>query len=159
MNLYQVLFVTLALVCHAHLAFAESDEENKVQNIKKMDLSEPDKPNGPGHTITMFDLKRLNVPGSHAHVVFNQLRKRVRIEFEGTGLPKGKYILGVAGNCSSQDFKRGWKERHRFASESTHVATEKAHYDLTLESLHGKAVGLFRADGGKTTFVDCKIIE
>lgn len=152
-------FLFTAALFFSLTAWCDDDEDNKVQDIKKIDLSAPDKPSGPGHSIIMFDLKNLKVPGANAHVVFNQLRKRVRIEFEGTALPKGKYLLAIANDCSSHEFKRGWKERHQFKSESTYVATEKAHYDLTLAGLKGKAVGLFKAEGGKTTLVDCKSIE
>jgi hypothetical protein len=142
-----------------HLAARGEEEDNKVQDIKKIDLSQPDQASGPGHSIIIFDLKNLKVPGAHAHVVFNQLRKRVRIEFEATALPKGKYVIALDKNCSAHDFKRGWKELHHFTSESMHVATEKAHYELTLAGLQGQAVGLFKAGGGKTTFIDCKPIR
>ncbi len=147
-----------------------SDEESAIGSIHKIDMTD-NTPKAPGHVIVMMDLKKLKSAAAHGHVVFQQFAKRVRVEFEGSGLPKGKYSLAVSENCAGAaelgagPYKNNWTELHKFDSESDHIATEKSLPQATLRAggtaplvLEGKSVALFRMKSGKYSKIDCKTV-
>ena len=80
-----------------------------------------DRTKGPDFVVITLDLKKLKVPGAHGHVVLRQFRNRCRIEFEGSGLPKGSYTLARADSCHARS-----SDLHVFSVSSTHAATEKS---------------------------------
>lgn len=142
-------------------------EENAIGTIHKMDMTDEGGPKAPNYILLILDVKKAKVPGARAHVILRQLRKRVRIEFEGTGLPKGKYKIGLADNCSkANNFKAGWTELQELKVISLHTITEKANFKLSLREpkpgltvVEGKALGLFRVNGSSIQNIDCKTIQ
>ena len=144
------------------------DTEADLNQVKEIDLSEerPGPANGlkiPNHILLMLDLNKVKA-GQLAKVVFYQFSKRVRVEFEAAGLPKGEYILAVAAKCSPAQFGKSWTELHRFKSDAQQIQTEKSLPKATLREgkadllvLGGKSLGLFRVKPAQ--LVDCKAIE
>ena len=160
MNAYFVVFL-LALSLNPILAGADDSDAN-FGSIKKIDLSD-DKPASPNHTLIMLNLKKVK-PGMLGQIILYQFAKRMRLEFEADGLPKGDYVLAVAPKCTAGDLGKAWTELHRFKSTSAHLQTEKS---LTTTSLHeskpntitlaGKSLALFKIK--PPLMVDCKLIE
>jgi len=142
-------------------AQAEDKEiDQSIGTIHKIDMSD-DKPKGPTYILVSLDLKRLKVSGAHGHSIVRQFTKRSRIEFEGSGLPKGKYALGVASSCKS-----AITDLHQFEVTSTHVSTEKSLPKAALREpgngllvLEGKFLIFSRFVKGKFEAVDCKAIS
>jgi hypothetical protein len=166
------MILILALLISLNLHAAD-DVDNSMSTIHKIDMTD-DSPKSPNYVLTVFDVKALRVPGSSAHAILRQLNKRVRAEFEATGIPKGKYKLAISLDCSGKTrltfaaYKKTWTELHSFKMVSTHIATEKSHYEMSLRPsaqaktsvLEGKALALFHIEkGGMFNRVDCKTIQ
>ena len=144
--------------------------DQSIGTIHKIDLTD-DKPKAPSYILLVFDLKKLKVPGSHGHSIVRQFTKRCRIDFDGSGMPKGNYTLGVAPSCKSGSltaaaYKSSVTELHRFNVSSTHVSTEKSLPKASLRDpgkgllvLEGKALMLFHSVKNKFEIVDCKSIS
>lgn len=145
---------------------ATADEDQSMGSIHKIDL-ENEAPSAPNYVLLVLDVKKAGVPGARAHVILRQLRKRVRIEFEGTGLPKGKYKLALAGTCANiKNYKSGWTELQELSVIEQNTITEKANFQMSLREakpgltvMEGKALGLFRVNKGAIQNIDCKTIQ
>ena len=146
-------------------AIAGSDDDSSLTTIHNIDLTGQDGPVGPNYSLTLFNVKKVKVPGSRAHVIFRQFAKRVRLEFEASGIPYGKYHIGVSRGCSGVE--SNWTHLHEMEQTSTHLATEKSLPNYALRKaaaagqtvLQGMNVGLFQIKGKKSTLVDCKAIK
>ena len=143
---------------------ADETVDSRYGTIKKIDLSDDGPKPGPNHVVIVMDMKKLGISGARGNVVLYQFPTRVRIEFEGAGLPKGKYTLAVAANCAAGAYASAWTELHQFISSSALIATEKSLPKATLRDakapgvlgLTGKSLALFRVIGQKYSQVDCK---
>src|SRR5665213_2264461 len=137
------------------------DSDSNFGSIKKIDLSD-EAPQAPDHLMITMNLNKVK-PGMLGQVILYQFSKRVRLEFEAGGLPKGEYALAVATKCSNGDYKKGWTEVHRFTSNSAHIQTEKSIPKASLEAkpgfqvLTGKFLGLFRMK--PQLLIDCQPIK
>lgn len=164
-----LLIVTLNLA-----AWAEDKEiDPSIGTIKKIDLSD-ESPSAPTHILLEFSLKKLGVAGARGHAILRQFSKSCRIDFEGSGLPRGRYTLalsqdGLSGTLSASRYQAQAKELHRFNVTSTHTSTEKTLREFALREsaeekivLQGKALTLFRLrtekKAEKFEAIDCKTI-
>jgi hypothetical protein len=100
------------------------------------------------------------------------MRKRVRVEFESAGLPRGAWKLAFASTCPSGEsgpitlarYKKHWTELNDIKIKSTHVSVEKSHMNMDLRPggqnkivLEGQSLGLFQVlPHGKLLRIDCK---
>jgi len=156
--------ILLCLALAPFTAFA-ADEDSSITTIHNIDLGQDSGPQGPNYTLIIFDVKKVKVPGSRAHVIFRQFNKRVRLEFEAAGIPKGKYRIGVSRGCSGNE--DNWARLHEAEQSDTFLATEKSLPSHALRKapvknqtvLQGMNVGLFQVKGKKSTLVDCKPIK
>ena len=146
-------------------AGAGPDDDSSLTTIHNIDLTGAEGPSAPNYSLTMFNVKKVKVPGSRAHVIFRQFAKRVRLEFEASGIPFGKYHVGVSRGCSGQ--ADNWTKLHEMEQTSTHLATEKSLPAYALRKaaaagqsvLQGMNVGLFQLKGKKPVLVDCQPIK
>ena len=143
-KLLSKLFSLLILLSSAQV-WAE-DIDQSIGSIHKIDMTD-ERAKGPDFVVVTLDLKKLRVPGSHAHVILRQFRKRCRIEFEGSGLPKGSYTLAKADSCLGNS-----TDLHSFSVSSTHAATEKSLPGAVLTEYLPKFLILKNKSG----VVDCK---
>lgn len=147
------------------MALAGADDDSSLTTIHNIDLTGSDGPTGPNYSLTQFNVKKVMVPGSRAHVIFRQFAKRVRLEFEASGIPYGKYRIGVSRGCSGVE--SDWTRLHEMEQTSTHLATEKSLPTHALRKaavagqivLQGMNVGLFQIKGKKSLLIDCKAIK
>lgn len=148
------------------------DNDAGMTSIHKIDLQQADTGPAAPDSYIGFDLniKRLKIPGAHANVILRQMTKRVRIEFEGAGVPRGKYVFAVASGCPSGHlvtdarYKAAWTEMHRFTVSETHIATEKSQPKVALRSggdrvLLGKSLGFFKVAKAGFELIDCREIK
>lgn len=154
----------------AHAQSHNEEVDQAIGTIHKIDMTD-DKPKAPNYTLIMFDVKKLKVPGARGYSILRQFAKRVRVEFVGDGVPKGKYALAVAAGCgggtlSAAAYKSGWKQLHQFDNTSTHISTEKSQTDWALrpgdkgkQILEGKSLGFFRINKDKFELIDCKPVQ
>lgn len=153
----------LTLLACAHFSFADDDSDHSTTIIHNIDLSGPGGPQAPNYSLILFDVAKLKKPGANAHVIFRQLTKRVRVEFTGNGLPRGKFWLGYANACSKSP--SAWTHAHDFSVTSAFIATEKSIQKASLRDkggnpvFEGKKVGLFKGSGKSSTLIDCKTIQ
>lgn len=155
-----ISLLALSLACFSAVA----QDDSSITTIHNIDLSQ-EGPQGPNYTLIIFDVKKVKVPGSRAHVIFRQFSKRVRLEFESAGIPKGKYRIGIAAGCPANESQ--WTRLHEVRQTSTHLATEKSLPAYALrnapangqKSLKGMNVGLFQVKGKKAVLIDCKLIK
>lgn len=161
--------LSTAVSCAA--AFAQENDQ-KMTTIQKIDLGD-EAPKSPVFILTIFDVKKAKVPGSRAHAILRQMRKRTRVEFEAAGLPKGLWKLAYASTCptgengpiSLAQYKKSWTELNEIKITSTHVSVEKSHMDKDLRPggknkivLEGKSLGLFQVLPHKKVLrIDCKL--
>lgn len=146
-------------------AFAQ-DEDARMQTIHQIDLGKEESKSGDSYALMLFDVKKVKVPGSRAHIIFRQFAKRVRLEFEAAGIPKGKYKIGVI-NSGCPGSENRWNIVHEAIQESTFLATEKSLPKHALRKapvagqtvLQGMNVGLFQVKGKSSLLVDCKPIK
>lgn len=156
---------SLVVLLTFNTAWAASDEDSSITTIHNIDLTKDSGPQGPNYSLIIFNVKKVNVPGSRAHVIFRQFAKRVRLEIEAAGIPKGKYHVGVSARCSPSE--GAWTRLHEVEQTSTYLASEKSLPDFALREapvkgqkvLTGLNVGLFQVKGKKSTLVDCKPIK
>lgn len=156
-------FLILTLLITA-AAFAQ-DEDAKMQTIHQIDLGKEEPKSGDNYALMLFDVKKVKVPGSRAHIIFRQFSKRVRLEFEAAGIPKGKYRIGIHSGCPKSE--KAWTILHEAFQESTFLATEKSLPKHALRKapvsgqtiLEGMNVGLFQVKGKNSLLVDCKPIK
>lgn len=143
--------------------FADEDTDNKTTIIHSIDLSGPGGPQAPNYSLVLFDVAKLKKPGANAHVIFRQLTKRVRIEFTGNSMPRGKYWLGYANACSKAP--AAFTKAYDFSVTSAFIATEKSIQKASLRDkdgapvFEGKKVALFKGIGKSSTLIDCKTIQ
>lgn len=158
-----VLPILLLLV--SSLALAD-DKDSSITTIHNIDLTTNEGPSGPNYILILLDVKKAKVPGSRAHIIFRQFSKRVRLEYEASGLPFGKYKIGIhPTSCPRQE--KHWTILHTATQESTHLATEKSLPKHALRKaplpgqsvLLGMSVGLFQIKGAKSVLIDCKPIK
>lgn len=147
----------------------DKEIDQSIGTIHKIDLAD-ETPKGPNYILVVMDLKRLKVPGARGHSIVRQFTKRSRIDFDGSGLPKGKYTLAVADDCKSgtlpaAKYKSALTELHQFQVISTHIATEKSLPKAALREpskgllvLENKSLHLFRVQKDKFETIDCKPI-
>jgi len=163
-----LIFVSISLNAYA----TEKEIDQAIGTIHKIDLAD-EGPKAANHILVIMDLKRLKVPGARGHAIARQFTKRSRIEFEGSGLPKGKYSLAVSAECKTGTlpaarYKSLLTELHQFSVTSTHIATEKSLPKASLRPpekggsdllvLEGKALTLFRIQKDKYEAIDCKVL-
>lgn len=142
------------------------DRDSSITTIHNIDLTTNEGPSGPNYILILLDVKKAKVPGSRAHIIFRQFSKRVRLEYEASGLPHGKYKIGIHPTSCPKSEKL-WTILHSATQESTHLATEKSLPKHALRKavlpgqsvLLGMNVGLFQSRGAKTTLIDCKPIK
>lgn len=147
----------LAIILQLSASFAQS-----IGTIQKLDLSD-DRPPDPTYRLIILDVKKLKNSGARGHIILRQFSNRVRVEFDGAGLPKGEYTIALAPDCSmarqevsSGSYKNNFKELHRFPSKTSHVETEKSQPKAKLADMDGKSVALFRAGKSAMTTIDCR---
>ncbi len=142
------------------------DKDSSLTTIHNIDLTAPEGPGGPSFVLILLDVKKVKVPGSRAHIIFRQFSKRVRLEFEASGIPYGKYKIGVhTSGCPANE--KSWTILHEAVQESTHLATERSLPKHALRKavvngqtvLQGQNVGLFQIKGAKSILIDCKTIK
>jgi hypothetical protein len=162
--------LVLSLFIYSGMALAQ-DVDSGVTAVHKINIGEEADQNDTNFIGFDLDVKRLKVPGSKANVILRQMTKRVRVEFEGAGIPRGKYTLAVSANCpsgrsvSEGRYKADWTELHRFAVSTTHIETEKSAPDAALREggrliLFGKSFGFFKVGaGGALDVIDCKPVK
>lgn len=164
----KTIFCVLWLISVA--AYAQENDQ-KMTTIQKIDLGD-EAPKSPLYILTIFDVKKAKVPGSRAHAILRQMRKRTRVEFEAAGLPRGVWKLAFASTCpagengpiSVNQYKKSWTELNEIKIVSTHVSVEKSHMDKDLRPggknkivLEGKSLGLFQVlPHDKVLRIDCK---
>ena len=157
---FLLLFTLLTCV---HPAFADDDSDHSTTIIHNIDLSGPGGPQAPNYSLILFDVAKLKKPSANAHVIFRQLAKRVRVEFTGNSMPRGKYWLGYAEACSTNP--SAWTHAHDFSVASAFIATEKSIQKASLRDkdghpvFEGKKVGLFKGSGKSSALIDCKTIQ
>jgi hypothetical protein len=143
-------------------AFAQS-----IGTIKRIDMDDS-KPQNPDYILVDLTIKKPR-PGQ-GHFLLRQFSNRVRVEFEGAGLVKGTYTIGVASGCSHGSltearYKAAWRELHRFPSTPTHISTEKSVPGASLKDpaaklmFTGKAIALFHLSNHKYDVIDCKTVK
>lgn len=163
------ILCVLAMLSAASFA---QDNDQRMTTIQKIDLGD-DVPKSPVYILTIFDVKKAKVPGSRAHAILRQMRKRTRVEFEAAGLPRGVWKLAFANSCpagengpiSLAQYKKSWTELNEIKIISTHVSVEKSHMDKDLRPggknkihLEGKSLGLFQVlPHNKLLRIDCKL--
>jgi hypothetical protein len=140
-----------------HHVWADDTDAN-FGSVHKIDLAD-EGPQSPNHLLLSINLKRVK-PGALGQVIIYQFSKRVRIEFEAGGMPKGEYTLAVSPTCAQPH----WTELHRFTVTSDHIQTEKSLPKVSLRDakpgllvLTGKSLGLFRVKPHQ--LIDCKPIS
>jgi hypothetical protein len=159
------VFLSFVLQVHA------DDADQRMTTIQKIDLGD-ETPKSPVYILTIFDVTKAKVPGSRAHAILRQMRKRMRVEFESAGLPKGEWKLAFASTCpagengpiTSAQYAKHWTELSDIKIKSTHVSAEKSHMDMDLRPggqnkivLEGQSLGLFQVlPHGKMLRIDCK---
>ncbi len=169
------IFLLSLLVSSSILATAsEGERDSGITTIKTIDMEAESPTPAPsaGHSLLQFDVSKMKVPGAHAHAILRQLQKRVRAEFESSGLPKGRYALAWAETCSGAGrlsaavYKKRWHEIHRFQTTSTYIATEKSMAQTSLRKgdqspnvLEGKALALFHVTKDLFELIDCKLVK
>ncbi len=156
-----------------YLHAEDKEIDQSIGTIHKMDMTD-DKPAAApvaSQILVVMDLKNLKVAGAHGHAIVRQFTRRSRIDFDGSGLPKGKYSLAVASSCKTglltgAIYKSSVTELHSFNVTSAHVATEKSLPKASLREsgkgnlvLEGKALMLLRILKDKFEVVDCKPIR
>jgi hypothetical protein len=165
-----VLMIGAAILTLSSQAHAD-DGDQHMTTIQKFDLGD-EASQSPVYILTTFDVTKARVPGSRAHAILRQMRKRVRVEFESAGLPKGVWKLAFASSCPAGEngpitlaqYKKHWTELNDIKIKSTHVSVEKSHMDMDLRPggqnkivLEGKSLGLFQVlPHGKVLRIDCK---
>lgn len=156
-----ILIVAVGLAGAARAA----DDDSSITTIHNIDLTQETGPQGPNYSLIIFNVKKLKVPGSRAHVIFRQFSKRVRLEFEAAGIPLGKYRVGVSRGCSPQE--SNWTRLHEMEQSDTYLATEKSLPQHALRTapvkgqqvLKGMNVGLFHVKNKVAALVDCQPIK
>ena len=140
------------------------DEDSKTTTIQSIDLTGGDGPTAPNYSLLILDLQKLKAPSANGHLIFRQLRNRVRLEVTGNSFPKGKYSVGVSNGCSPN--KSAWTHWHEVIVDSAYVASEKSLPKFALRKasrgetlLEGKNAGLFRHQGKNAVLIDCKPIK
>lgn len=162
------------LACTLLAAADDGERDSGVTTIKTIDMEAegPSPMQNAGHILLLFDVGKVKVSGAHAHAILRQLQKRVRVEFESSGLPKGRYALAWAEQCAGAgrlnlaQYKKRWNEIHHFQTTSTYIATEKSMAQTALRKgdrsshvLEGKALALFQVNKSQVELIDCKPIR
>ncbi len=157
--------LTILLFLLPNAAWSQ-DDDAKIQSIHNIDLGQQDGPSGPNYSLIVLDVKKAKVPGARAHIIFRQFSKRVRLEFEASGIPYGKYRIGIReSGCPGSE--KAWTILHEAEQSSTHLATEKSLPKHALAKpvtpdqtiLRGMNVGLFQVKGKGSLLIDCKPIK
>ncbi|NJL23784.1 MAG: hypothetical protein HC902_00435 [Calothrix sp. SM1_5_4] len=79
-----------------------ADEESpSMGTIRPLDF-ENEKPAEDSYKLIEFNFKKLKIPKAYGNSIVRQFSRRVRLEFEAAGLPKGSYTLAVAGRCAGR---------------------------------------------------------
>ena len=148
---------------------AQTDEDAKTTIIQQIDLSGEGGPSKPNYILFMWDVKRLG--SARAHTILRQLNKRVRVEVEGEGWPKGKYAIATATQCGKPSltpsvYQKFWTELHALDIKTPLVASEKAVFTASLRTadknklvLEGRQLGFFHIVKGQYRLIDCKPIQ
>ncbi|MGE4130738.1 MAG: hypothetical protein AB7F86_03825 [Bdellovibrionales bacterium] len=155
----------ISLFLYAAIAHADTeDQDNKTTVIQSYDFTNGEQKSQPNYILILFDVKKLNVKNAHGHVIFRQLRNRVRLEFESSEFPRGEYAIGVSNSCGTSPSQ--WTELHKVKAASSHLAIEKALPKASLREpasskmlMQGQNVGLFRVKGKSKVLIDCKPIQ
>lgn len=148
-------------------AFPEANAQT-VGTIRKLDFDAPNKPDEATYKVVQFKITKPNV--AQAHVILRQFSRRVRVEFEGSGLPKGQYAIAISSGCEKGQvkaarYKSVWRELHRFESNPVNIATEKSLPGASLRDpasetrLEGKALALFKVSRGNYAVLDCQVVR
>ena len=147
----------LSIVVRAAPARAQS-----VNTIQTTDLSQAQSQEPQAKLIEM-DLKRFK--NATGHILLRPFPKRLRLEFEGSRLNRGSYVVARAASCGTGGlipaarFKAGWQELHRFHFDQAHIATEKSLPQQTLANFQGRSIGLFQVMGSDYQTIDCKRVD
>jgi hypothetical protein len=154
---FLLLLLSMTLAIHAWA----DDSDSHFGSVQKIDLGD-EGPKSPNHLLLTMNLKKVK-PGALGQVIIYQFSKRVRLEFEAGGMPRGEYAMAVSSSCSLADYGK-WTELHRFKVTSDHIQTEKSLPKASVREakpgilvLVGKSLGLFRVKPHQ--LIDCKPIS
>lgn len=132
-------------------------------SVQKLDLDD-ERPPDPKFRLLVMNLKKLKA--TRGNIILRQFSKRVRVEFDGAGLPNGKYSIALSAKCpdvtgplSRKSYEKGWTELHQFPSTSSHVETEKSLPTASLKDMESKSLSFFRVVGDRYSRIDCKAVS
>lgn len=158
------------LVNYSGSAVSQSEYDD-TQTIRTIRRSVSSTYPGQGLEISVaLDLPKIKRITPRAKITFRQLRDKVRIEFDGSGIGKGTYSIVSSANCDDvkskkpltlKKYKTVGSELYRFFTEFGEISTEQSVKEISLipenEGYIGeKAITFFKITKTKALPLDCK---
>lgn len=106
-----------------------------------------------------------------AKLTFIELKTKLKMEFEASGLRRGLYVIGVSDKCRADSAMIGWSEFAKavkvlteFKMNSDAISHEASTRDYALSkdspnSIQSLAISVLRKEGGGYRVVDCEVMK